>query len=68
MRCKQCNVDLAETYTLCPLCGGKPVDEEPKLGGIKVAPYSQSEPVKESGVPKAKKNFSIEKLKAIFNL
>lgn len=68
MRCKHCNVDLAETYTLCPLCGEKVADEEPKLEGIKVAPYSVSAPTKEVGIPKAKKNFSLEKLKAIFNL
>ncbi len=68
MRCKECNVDLAEIYTICPLCGAKASDEEAKLTGIKVATYSKAEPVEETGVPKATKNFSLEKLKAIFNL
>ncbi len=68
MRCKECNIDLAETYTICPLCGSKASEEEAKLTGIKVAPYSKAEPVKETGVPKAAKKFSLEKLKAIFNL
>lgn len=68
MRCRHCNVDLGETYSLCPLCGEKAANDEPRLSGIKVAPYSDSVPTKESGVPKAKKNFSTEKLKAIFNL
>lgn len=68
MRCKECNVDLAETYTLCPLCGAQASDEEPRLRDIKVAPYSKAEIIKETTVPKAKKNFSPEKLKAIFNI
>ncbi len=68
MRCKECNIDLAENYKLCPLCGKEAVNEEARLGGIKAAPYSKSEPVRETDIPKAKKNFSFEKLKAVFNL
>lgn len=67
MRCKECNIDLAETYSFCPLCGASAAKEAPKLKDIKIAPYSKSEPIKEADVPKAKKVFSVEKLKALFN-
>lgn len=68
MRCKQCNVDLGENYTRCPLCGNAASDEKAKLQGLSTAEYSTSAPVREENVPKAKKSFSAEKLKAIFNL
>ncbi len=68
MRCKKCNVDLGENYTKCPLCGGDATDEKAKIQGITTAEYSSAKPVKSDDAPKAKKNFSIEKLKAIFNL
>jgi hypothetical protein len=68
MRCTKCNVDLAESYSRCPLCGAKASDEPAKLQGIKEAPYSSAAPVKETNIPKAKKNLSLEKLKAYFNL
>lgn len=69
MRCIKCNVDLAETYTLCPLCGEKASDDAPLLEGITVAPYPKNSPV----VPMEKvknptKGFSKEKVKAFFNL
>lgn len=68
MRCKECNVDLGENYSRCPLCGNAASDETAKLQGIATAEYSKLAPKKENDVPKAKKSFSIEKLKAIFNL
>lgn len=69
MRCTKCNVDLAETYTLCPLCGEKASNDEPLLKGLSVAPYPKNSPI----VPLEKednpiKGFSIEKIKAFFNL
>lgn len=39
MRCKECNVDLPEEYTKCPLCGAAAVSEPVVLEGIKTAPY-----------------------------
>jgi hypothetical protein len=68
MRCKECNADLGENYSRCPLCGSVPTDEEPKLKGITTAPFSTDTPVKESGITKAKAVLSKEKIKAIFNL
>lgn len=69
MRCIKCNVDLAETYTLCPLCGEKASDEAPLLEGFEVAPYPKNSPVKP--MEKEKKpsyGLSAERLKAFFNL
>ncbi len=68
MRCSHCNVDLAETYEKCPLCGEKAVNEEVKIKGLKAAPYPKNVPVKP--LEKAEKvttGFSTEKLKAYFN-
>ncbi len=39
LRCKACNVDLGEEYTVCPLCGEKATDEEVILKNIKTAEY-----------------------------
>ncbi len=39
MRCNECNVDLGEEYTKCPLCGADTSNDEPKLKGIKTAEY-----------------------------
>ena len=68
MRCKNCNVDLGENYTTCPLCSGEATDEKARLQGIATAGYSSDAPAKSSDVPKARKSFSAEKLKAFFNL
>ena len=69
MRCRKCNVDLAETYTLCPLCGEKASDDAPLLEGFTVAPYPKNSPVKPmEKVKKPKYGLSIERLKAFFNL
>ncbi len=69
MRCRKCNVDLAENYTLCPLCGEKASNDEPLLEGFTVAPYAKDSPVK--SIPKEKKpsyGLSKERIKAFFNL
>lgn len=68
MRCNKCNVDLGENYKICPLCGSDAADEKARLQGIATAEYSSAKPVKLEDAPKAKKSFSMEKLKAIFNL
>lgn len=68
MRCKQCNVDLPETYTRCPLCGNTPSDEEPKIKGLQAVPYPDR--TGNEGPVKLEKNkipFSAEKIKAYFN-
>lgn len=44
MRCKECNVDLGEEYTKCPLCGADAVNEEPHLKGITTAQYPKYSP------------------------
>lgn len=68
MRCKACNVDLSETYTRCPLCGEKAVDEPAKLKGLKPAPYPKNSPVVKPLAEKREKTpFDMEKLKAYFN-
>lgn len=69
MRCKKCNVDLAETYTLCPLCGEKASDDAPLLEGLTATPYPKNSPVipfKKTEKPKY--GLSKERLKAFFNL
>ena len=68
MRCIECNVDLAESYSRCPLCGATASDELAKLQGINEAPYPKNAPTQEEKLPKAKSGFSSEKLKAFFNL
>ena len=68
MRCTECNVDLAESYSRCPLCGADAVNDPAKLHGINVAPYSKAAPLKEEELPMAKNGFSAERLKAYFNL
>ena len=69
MRCVKCNVDLAETYTLCPLCGEKAVSDEPLLKGFNVAPYPPNSPIKPvSEEKKPSYGLSVERLRAFFNL
>lgn len=68
MRCKKCGVDLPESYKICPLCGEKAVNEPLKLSVTDYVPYSK-EPVREQETfAKEKTGFSMEKLKAYFNL
>lgn len=69
MRCRKCNVDLAETYTLCPLCGEKASDDAPLLEGFTVAPYPKNSPViPAEKTEKPKYGLSLDRLKAFFNL
>ena len=69
MRCNACNVDLSETYTKCPLCGVKATNEPARIQGLKPAPYPHNVPVKKAENEKREKTyFSIEKLKAYFNI
>ena len=68
MRCPHCNVDLAETYEKCPLCGEAAVHEQVRLKGLKAAPYPKNSPVKPAEKSeKPKTGFSLEKIKAYFN-
>ena len=50
MRCRECNVDLPETYTACPLCGGKATPDAPVIEGIRTAEYPKvkTEPYKKN--------------------
>jgi hypothetical protein len=69
MRCRKCNVDLAESYTICPLCGEKASDDAALLEGFTVAPYPKNSPVKPiSEEDKPSYGLSKEKLKAFFNI
>lgn len=68
MRCEKCNVDLPESYGLCPLCGEKPDNKPAKLTVAAYVPYPK-ESQRDNVPPKKEKTaFSAEKLKAYFNL
>lgn len=41
MRCNECNVDLAENVSVCPLCGNKAESKEPVIKDIKTAEYPE---------------------------
>ena len=41
MRCSNCNVDLGESQTTCPLCGAPAENIPPVLNAIKEAPYPE---------------------------
>ena len=41
MRCKECNVDLAEGVKVCPLCKSEAVNEDVVLKGMKTAEYPE---------------------------
>ncbi|MBE6749037.1 MAG: hypothetical protein E7557_07385 [Ruminococcaceae bacterium] len=43
MRCKNCNVDLPEEYTHCPLCNEKSTPCESEIKGIRIAEYPKVE-------------------------
>lgn len=53
MRCRECNVDLPDNYTACPLCDGKIFDDELQIKEIRTAPYpkAQPEPFKRNPFP-----------------
>lgn len=59
MRCKECNVDLGEIYTKCPLCGATAVDEAPVLENITTAEYPKYENIKKT---KRKSNYPLKHL------
>ena len=68
-RCRLCDIDLGEEYTVCPLCGAKSVNEEKKIKSIVTAPYPLSYSLPDHSAAKvAKTSFSKEKLKAYFNI
>ncbi len=67
MRCNYCNVDLPETYKLCPLCGNPASDEQVRIEGITAVPYPDNPPSQEIVIKKEKSPFTFEKIKAFFN-
>ncbi len=68
MRCRECNVDLAESYTVCPLCGSEAYTDKAVLKGVKDAPYPKGVPVRPATEPEnPPPGFSFEKIKAYFN-
>ena len=42
MRCRECNIDVADNITRCPLCGAEVFDDEPALGELSNIPYPTS--------------------------
>ena len=69
MRCRECNVDLSELYTKCPLCGAKAYDDESRIKDINPAPYPHREAeATVNNTQKVKTPFTFEKIKAFFNL
>lgn len=68
MRCDKCKVDLPESYTRCPLCGSEPVDSEVKIKGKTAVPYSELPILPAEKIKKEKTKFTLEKIKAYFNL
>lgn len=62
MRCPDCNVDLGEEYTRCPLCGAKASEEAPVLKGFKTAEYPQYDESAAYKKPKFKCAFPLKYL------
>lgn len=56
MRCRECNIDLGERYTKCPLCGSEASQDEVILTGIAQAPY----PEYDRKLLQKKKNFKCD--------
>ena len=68
-RCRSCDIDLGEEYTICPLCGEKTVNEEKRIKGIVTAPYPLTFTQPTHEMKKVKEApLSKEKLKAYFNI
>ncbi len=44
MRCRECNIDLPDNYTACPLCSSEIFDDELKIKGIRTAEYPKAQP------------------------
>jgi len=53
MRCRECNVDLPDNYTACPLCGAMPSDDAVLIQGVRTAEYpkAKAEPFKRNPFP-----------------
>lgn len=69
MRCRSCNVDLSENYKTCPLCSGPASEDEAIIKGIKAAPYPEAAlPRAQEKIKKPKTAFTLEKLRAFFNI
>ncbi|MGN1194558.1 MAG: hypothetical protein ACI4SB_03660 [Acutalibacteraceae bacterium] len=68
MRCEKCNIDLPESYGLCPLCGGKPDNAQANLRVSAYVPYSKEAKKDDILFEKENQPFCAEKLKAFFNL
>jgi len=54
MRCLACRVDLNETVTKCPLCGGAAEDVPAQIEGIAFQEYPDCKPVKPEKQPRQK--------------
>ncbi len=68
-RCSACDVDLAEEYTICPICGAKAVNEAKRVEGIRTYEFPlEFSPVKATTKKAPKTGLSKEKLKAYFHI
>lgn len=68
-RCKECNIDLGEEYTICPLCGKESINAEKKIKDFVTAPYPLTFTQPTHKKAKVKEvPLSAEKLKAFFNI
>lgn len=68
-RCKNCNVDLGEEYTVCPLCYSKAQNEPKQIYGFKTAEYPQTFNTPDFSKKKVniKPISTLDNLKAYFN-
>ena len=44
MRCRECNIDLPDNYTACPLCSSEVFDDELKIKDVRTAEYPKASP------------------------
>lgn len=53
MRCRECNIDLPDNYTACPLCSSAVFDDECLIKDIRTAEYprAKAEPLKRNPFP-----------------
>ena len=42
MRCRECNIDVADNISRCPLCGAEVFDDAPALPELGDIPYPSS--------------------------
>jgi hypothetical protein len=68
-RCKHCNIDLGEEYTVCPLCHEKAINETKKIPNIRTAEYplSYSQP-DHSAIKIKNPPLTKERIKAYFHI